>query len=98
MSATTPVLTNKLLARLRLLEKDHQPNGWPAVQMKDISTLCNMVENAIPALDLLQAHLDKGAYLSYHDNTWHLFRANGDGIVSGKNIRAILVELIFTEC
>lgn len=84
-----------LLARLHLLEEDHEPDGWPAVRMHDISSLLYFVESAIPSLDLLQSHLDKGAYLSYQDNMWHLFRANGDGIVSGKNIREILMNLIW---
>ena len=97
MSEAKPDSTD-LLAQMRLLESDSGPDGWPAVKMRDISALCTMVESAIPSLDLLQAHLDKGAYLSYQDNEWHLFRANGEGIVSGKNIREILMNLIWTKC
>jgi hypothetical protein len=33
-----------LCARLRELEKDHDPEGWPAVQMKDISALLDVVQ------------------------------------------------------
>ena len=28
-----------LHARLRLLEADHEPDGWPAVRMRDVSAL-----------------------------------------------------------
>ena len=37
-------MNKKLLKRLRLLEADHTPDGWPAVQMKDISALCDELE------------------------------------------------------
>ena len=32
-----------LLGRMRLLEQDHGPDGWPAVQMRDITALCDAV-------------------------------------------------------
>lgn len=32
------------LETLRSLEADHAPDGWPAVQMKQISALCDEVE------------------------------------------------------
>ena len=35
---------DQLLARMRLLEKDHSPEGWPAVQMKDVTALCDEIE------------------------------------------------------
>lgn len=33
-----------LHARLRLLEADHEPDGWPAVRMRDVSALLDEVE------------------------------------------------------
>ena len=30
-----------LLGRMRLLERDHGPDDWPAVQMRDITALCD---------------------------------------------------------
>lgn len=33
-----------LVGALRLLEFDHEPDGWPAVQMKDISELLDLVD------------------------------------------------------
>jgi hypothetical protein len=34
----------KLVEELRLLEVDHEPSGWPAVQMRQISALCDEVD------------------------------------------------------
>src|SRR5690554_207214 len=31
---------------MRSLEQDHEPDGWPAVQMRDLSALCDLVEAA----------------------------------------------------
>lgn len=33
-----------LLRRMRVLAVDHEPDGWPAVQMRDITALCDEVE------------------------------------------------------
>lgn len=41
---TSREMINELLARMRLLETDHAPEGWPAVQMKDITALCDEIE------------------------------------------------------
>lgn len=37
-------MTNDLIERMRLLEVDHEPDGWPAVQMRDISALCDELD------------------------------------------------------
>jgi len=29
---------------MRALETDHEPEWWPAVQMRDISALCDQIE------------------------------------------------------
>ena len=34
----------RIVMRCRTLEEDHHPDGWPAVQMKDITALCDEVE------------------------------------------------------
>lgn len=34
-----------VVSKMRALEADHKPDGWPAVQMRDISTLCYMIED-----------------------------------------------------
>ena len=35
-----------LVERLRLLEQDHEPDGWPAVRMRDITALLDALEAA----------------------------------------------------
>lgn len=36
---------DEVIARMRLLEVDHDPDGWPAVQMRDISELLSEIES-----------------------------------------------------
>ena len=33
----------ELMGRMRTLEADHTPDGWPAVQMRDITALCDAI-------------------------------------------------------
>ena len=33
----------ELMGRMRTLEADHAPDGWPAVQMQDITALCDAI-------------------------------------------------------
>jgi hypothetical protein len=42
----SPSNSSDLLGRMRGLEADHGPEGWPAVKMKDISALCDELEKA----------------------------------------------------
>ena len=35
-----------LIERLRLLEQDHEPDGWPAVRMRDITAILDALEAA----------------------------------------------------
>jgi len=88
----------KLIKSMRQLEKEHAPNKYPPIRMSDISALCDLVEGAIPAIDLLQAHLEQGEYLRKQDGEWSLFDAEGDGVVSGKTLRDILLSLIWMDC
>ena len=37
---------SELLRRMKELEENYRPVGWPAIQMKDITTLCQMIEGA----------------------------------------------------
>lgn len=36
----------EIVGRLRLLEQDHEPDGWPAVRMRDITALLDALEAA----------------------------------------------------
>jgi hypothetical protein len=44
--------STELIKQLRNLEEDHEPEGWPAVKMRDISSLLDLIE-------ALQAKLDR---------------------------------------
>lgn len=35
--------TTQLVERLRGFESDHEPHGWPAIKMADISALCGHI-------------------------------------------------------
>jgi hypothetical protein len=44
---------SELVERLRSFESDHKPDGWPAIQMRDISALLDMLQStALPVGEL----------------------------------------------
>jgi hypothetical protein len=51
----SPSNSSDLLCRMRLLEADHDPEGWPAVKMKDISALCDLVAEIAKSVDKAHA-------------------------------------------
>lgn len=48
---------DELLKKLRLLKADHAPDGWPAVQMRDISAVLDYAETLRQQLTEAQAAL-----------------------------------------
>lgn len=34
-----------IVAEMRVFEQDHEPDGWPAVKMRQISALCDEIES-----------------------------------------------------
>lgn len=88
----------RLVSRMRDFEIDHEPDGWPAVKMRDISKLCDAIENAVPSLDLLQSRLETKAEINFQDGRWCLFDNDGEVICSGITIRDMMINLIFTDC
>lgn len=61
-----------IVSRMRLLEADHKPDGWPAVQMRDISALCNMIEKdrARVENDGVTCYEGKGGYALVDKAQW----------------------------
>ena len=47
----------ELIERMRVLEIDHEPNGWPAIQMRDISAMCDAIESLLNALDVAEGEV-----------------------------------------
>lgn len=59
---------------------------------------CPYRKDFIPALDLLQVRLERGEYLKKQDGLWWIFDADGEGVTSGKDLRDILLNLIWMDC
>lgn len=59
---------------------------------------CPYRKNFIPALDSLQVRLERGEYLAKQDDLWHLFDKGGEGVTSGKDLKNILINLIWMDC
>lgn len=51
----------ELIERLRGFEIDHEPNGWPAIQMRDISAMCDVIESLLNALDVAEGEVKRTA-------------------------------------
>ena len=45
--------TTEFLKRMRLLESDHDSQGYPCVKMEDISRLLDTIENLEEDVDIL---------------------------------------------
>lgn len=91
-------LKDQLLSRMRAITQVHDPDELEFVRVQDISILCDLLENMVPAIDLLQARLEKGEYLEKQDGEWCLFEKDGEGVCRGKTLKDILVDLIFMDC
>ena len=58
----------ELIERMRAFEIDHEPNGWPAIQMRDISAMCDAIESLFAENERLKAELAK--YRDAHVVAW----------------------------
>lgn len=58
----------ELIARLRSFETDHKPEGWPAIQMRDVSALLDAIDALIAERDALQAQLAAAQGQIYEGN------------------------------
>ena len=52
--ASAPADPAVLIERMRTLESDHGPDGWPAVRMRDISALCDLAAHLRAPADAQQ--------------------------------------------
>ncbi len=88
----------EFVQRMRDFSIDHEPQGWPAIKMEQITRLCDIIDGMIPALDLLQTRLESGATICYQSKEWYLLDESGDVITFGKTLNVLLVNLIMVEC
>jgi len=49
---------NELIERLRVLEQDHKPDGWPAIQMRDVTALLDTIETQAKQIEALKADVN----------------------------------------
>ena len=51
---------------MRDFERDHVPDGWPAIQMWDVSKLCSIIERQREFIKMVEksAYYADGQYLS----------------------------------
>lgn len=47
----------ELIERLRSFEIDHEPDGWPAIRMREISAMCNAIESLLAENERLNHNL-----------------------------------------
>ncbi len=45
---------NELIERLRGFEQDHKPDGWPAIQMRDVTALLDTIEAQAKQIEVLR--------------------------------------------
>ncbi len=83
----------KIVSRVR----DASICGIPLTLIADISALCDAVDGAIPALELLQARLEAGCRIKHDGAFWCLFDASGALVTRGESIRAMVINLIFVD-
>lgn len=83
---------------MRGLSLDHDPDGWPAVRMRDITRMCDIAESIVPGLDRLQERLQAGAMIRQEEGVWQLRTANGEVIATGNSLRSLIVDLVWTHC
>lgn len=80
-----------LVKRMRLLQIDHEPEGWPAVKMRDISALCD----ALDGVCLLQKIFEKrsGSIQRNNCGDWRICDKNDAPLAEGKSLLAALDNL-----
>jgi hypothetical protein len=52
---------SEFIERVRMLEIDHEPNGWPAIQMRKLSAAANEIERLQAEVAMLRSALDAAA-------------------------------------
>jgi len=60
----------ELIARLRLFEQDHEPEGYPAIQTRDVTALLDTIEAQAKQIEEMQADADRFRKLSNLD--WYV--------------------------
>ena len=78
-----------LLDRLRIRRAWATNNGYEMAE-NDLNDAIREIEGYESRLQLLEIAMLAGAYISWQEGRWHLWRKDGDEICSGKT----MVELV----
>lgn len=89
--------TNEFLSSMRAIVDGKTTTDILVVDAEDITCLLEIIDGLVPVLDRLEEWMMKGATIKRQGAAWHLFRDDGEGIVSGDSIREMLTNLIFHE-
>ena len=60
------VPTTDIVRRCRILKEDHEPDGWPAIKMEDVTALCDEIER-LKALCESSTSVDKYKAFTMYD-------------------------------
>ena len=66
--------------------------------MQDGQIMTNKEDQLYPVFELLQTRLEQGFYIKQQEGRFVLFNPDGNGHCSGKTVRDLLTNLIFTDC
>lgn len=77
---------DELLSRMRLLEKYHRPEGWPAVQMLEVTALCDEIDR-LRALKMIRrcpaclhcVEIEHSEEIHAMVYAWHTYSDQGGG-------------------
>ena len=64
---------SELIERLRVLEQDHKPDGWPAIQMRDVTALLDTIEaqsKQIESMNSAEKTLSQMGYTTEGGEYW----------------------------
>ena len=88
----------QLVSSCREYEIDHEPDGWPAIQMRDVSALCDAVDSVVPGIDRLEDRLLAGCEITRQESRWYLHDRGGEYITSGDTLRQLIINVVFIDC
>ena len=60
--------------------------------------MANKEDQLYPVFELLQTRLEQGFCIKQQEGRFVLFNPDGSGHCSGKTVREMLTNLIFTDC
>lgn len=85
---------NNLTEKFRTMEIDHDPDGWPAVQMKEVTALCDTIESTDLSLNKLNSYLMDGHKIVTRNDMITLVDKYGCRTHSAATLQELLIRII----